>query len=323
MSMELDEHAREIMSRVWPKYTATVPNPGDPVDVYRAERDAYAKEINTSDAVVDSVDLISVPGPAGPIPTRVYKPQGRTGSSATPVILYLHGGGWTVGGGDALDGTYRAYCAATECLLVVPDYRLAPEHKFPAAVDDCWAAAKWLALNAASIGGDPARIAVAGESSGGNLAAVIASISRETPEVKFRLQALIYPALDLSGDTRSYREAIDVFTRDKMKWYISSYIRGPEDISDPLASPVRATDFRGLPPTVLVTGGADPLLDEAEEYASKLRNAGVELTYLRLDGWPHGFAFWPETSAYKKMMEITVNSLREALDCASDKGRND
>ena len=312
MTIELDPHAREIMSKVWPKYTAAVPRHGDPVDVYRAERDAYVREINRSDAVVGGVELITIPGPAGNIPLRLYRPVG-VGGVVLPVVMYLHGGGWTVGGGDALDGTYRAYCAATGCLLAVPDYRLAPEHKFPAAVEDCWATALWLARNASSIGGDPDLIAIAGESSGGNLAAVVSALAGQGSEVRFRLQCLVYPALDLGADTPSYRNAVDVFTRDKMHWYIASYIRGPQDVDDPRASPVRAQDFAHLPPTALVTGGADPLLDEAETYAGKLRAAGVPVDYLRLDGWPHGFAFWPETEAWRQMMEFAAGALRRAL----------
>jgi acetyl esterase len=312
MTVTLNEHARKIMSRVWPKYTAAVPRAGEPADVYRAERDAYVREINTSDAVVRTVDLISIEGPAGTIPVRIYRPDVDV-PGPLPVVLYLHGGGWTVGGGDALDATYRAFCAGTGCLVVVPDYRLAPEHKFPAAVDDCWAAARWLAGNTSAIGGDPDRMAIAGESSGGNLAAVVSSLARNDPGVRFRLQCLVYPALDLGADTPSYRDTQDVFTRDKMIWYINCYIREPQDADNPLASPVRAQDFFGLPPTVLVTGGADPLLDEAEDYAAKLRQAGVRVDYLRLDGWPHGFAFWSETEAYRQMMTFTTCALRGAL----------
>ena len=315
MSTKLDAHAREIMSRVWPQYTESVPRHGDPVDVYRAERDAYAKEINTSDAVVKGVDLIEVPGPAGPIPVRVYRPLGDAGEPL-PVILYIHGGGWTVGGGDALDATYRAYCAGVGALLVTPDYRLAPENKFPAAVEDCWAVAKWLAAHAAEIGGDSRQIAVAGESSGGNLAAVLSDKSRSDRGVSFKLQALVYPSLDLGADTPSYRETEDTFTRDKLLWYIDCYVRNAGDKRDPMASPVRAETFEGLPKTVLVTGGADPLLDEAEAYADKLRRAGVEVDYLKLEGWPHGFAFWPESEAYKRMMETVVGALKRALDLA-------
>ena len=312
MTSKLDPHAREILSRVWPKYTATAPRPGEPVDVYRAERNAYVREINRCDEPIGGIDRIDIPGPANPIPLRIYRPA-EGGGEPLPAILYLHGGGWTVGNGDALDGTYRAYCAATGCLVVVPDYRLAPEAKFPAAVEDCWAAARWLAGNAASIGGDPDRVAVAGESSGGNLAAVVSSLSRSDTGVRFAAQSLVYPALDLAADTPSYRKSADPFTRDKMFWYIDCYIRSREDVHDPLASPVRAEDFAGLPPTILVTGGADPLLDEAETYAARLSEAGVPVEYLRLDGWPHGFAFWPETEAYRKMLDFTAGGLRRAL----------
>ena len=316
MRMKLDDRARAILSRVWPKYTATIPRHGDPVDVYRAERDAYVREINTSDAVVAAIDRIDIPGPGGPIPVRIYRPV-TDAEGPLPVTLYFHGGGWTVGGGDALDGTYRALCAEVGCLLFVPDYRLAPEHKFPAAHDDAVAAARWLAAHAAEIGGDPARLAVAGESSGGNLAAVVAQAFRSDPSVRFAVQVLVYPALDLRAATPSYGETEDVFTRDKMLWYIDAYVRDAADKTDPRGSPVLAADFSGLPKTLLVGGGADPLVDEGEDYLAKIRAAGVEAEYLKLEGWPHGFAFWPETEAHARMNEAVVGTLRRALGLAA------
>jgi acetyl esterase len=312
MSTKLDRQAQELMSRVWPRYTAAAPAPGEPVDIYRAERDAYVREINVSDAVVKSVELIEIPGPAGAIPVRIYRPLGEA-AEPLPVLLYLHGGGWTVGGGDTIEGSYRAYCAAVPCIVFVPDYRLAPEHKFPAAVEDSLASARWLAAHAAEIGGDADRIVLCGESSGGNLAAVISDVSRRDPSLRLLLQVLIYPALDLGAATHSYQHAEDPFTRDKMRWYINCYIRDAADIENPLGSPLRATDFTGLPKTVLVTGGADPLLDEAAQYAEKLREAGVTLDYLCLEGWPHGFAFWPESDAYRRTMDFTVAAIREAF----------
>ena len=315
MTVRLDKQAEELMSRVWPKYTAAAPKQGEPVDVYRAERDAYANEINTSDAKVKAVEVVNIPGPAGPLPLRVYHPLGA-GEAPLPILLYIHGGGWTVGGGGTLDATYRTYCAAVGCLLVTPDYRLAPEHKFPAAVDDCWAAACWVTEHGAEIGGDPTRIAVGGESSGGNLAAVLSSRSRSDPKVKFVLQALVYPCLDLRAQTRSYIDAVDPFTRDKLYWYIDCYVRDAADRSNPLASPALADSFTGLPKTMLISGGADPLLDESETYADALREAGVELDYLCLEGWPHGFAFWSQSVAYQQMMAFLTPALRSALGLA-------
>ncbi len=312
MTVQIDKQAQELMSRVWPKYTAAAPRQGEPVDVYRKERDAYAKEINVSDAKVAAVEMMHIPGPAAPIPLRIYRPLGAQGAPL-PILLYIHGGGWTVGGGDTLDATYRAYCEAIGCLLVTPDYRLAPENKFPAAVDDCWAAASWLAAHGAQVGGDPTRMAVGGESSGGNLAAVLSDKSRHDPNVNFVAQMLVYPTLDLRAQTNSYIDTADPFTRDKLNWYIDCYIRDARDRTDPLASPGLATSFADLPKTVLVSGGADPLLDEADSYAGALRQAGVELEYLCLEGWPHGFAFWPESNAYHRMMAFVTPFLRKAL----------
>lgn len=307
MRSELDDHAQE-----WELYKASIVTDGKSIAEYRAERDAYVRGINTTNSIIESVVLKDVTTPQGVIPVRLYVPR-VTSPDPLPVILYLHGGGWTVGGGDALEGTYRSYCAATNCIVVVPDYRLAPENKFPAAIEDCWEIAKWLAGEAQAIGGDPSLIAVAGESAGGNLAAAVSAIAKGSAEVNFILQILVYPTLDLAGDTDSFVNAKDVVTRDKIKWYMSCYINGPDDATNPLASPVRDSDFHGLPKTLLITGSDEPSLDEIEQYADKLRAADVEVEYHCYEGWTHGFAFWPETDAYKSMMDAVTASMASAV----------
>lgn len=316
MDDRLEGHEQE-----WALYKASAPTQGASIIGYRAERDAYVRGINKSDAVVASVSIVEVAGPACAIPVRIYSPLSGTGKPL-PVILYLHGGGWTVGGGDALEGTYRAYCAATGCLVVVPDYRLAPESKFPAAVEDCWAVARWLADNAPAIGGDPSRVAVAGESAGGNLAAVLSAMARGDENVNFALQLLVYPVLDLAGETNSFMNARDAVTRDKLRWYTGCYINGPDDFANPLASPVRGDHFRGLPRTVLITGSDEPALDEINLYADLLRRDGVDVEYHCFEGWPHGFAFWPDTDAYKSMMKVVVDALGPAEGRTDSSGRN-
>lgn len=307
MHNRLEDHAQE-----WVQYKASIATDGKTIAEYRAERDAYVRGINSCDAVVGSVVLTDVSVPQGVIPVRIYTPSVKS-SGPLPVILYLHGGGWTVGGGDALEGTYRSYCAATNCIVVVPDYRLAPENKFPAAVEDCWEVARWLASEAHTIGGDPSLIAVAGESAGGNLAAVLSAMARDDADVNFILQILVYPTLDLAGDTDSFVNAKDAITRDKLKWYMGCYINGPDDVANPLASPVRGDSFHGLPKTILITGSDEPALDEIKQYADKLRGEDVEVEYHCFEGWPHGFAFWPETDAYKAMMSAVTNAMKSAI----------
>ncbi len=302
----------DLHDEEWARYNASMPTDDVEVTAYRAERDAYVRGINTSDAVVSKQCILEVQGRNGVIPVRIYYPA-NFDEQPLPIVFYLHGGGWTVGGGDALEGTYKTYCAATRCIVVTPDYRLAPEHKFPAAIEDCWDVAQWLASSAQSIGGDADRIVIAGESAGGNLAAAVSALARDHKTASYLAQILVYPVLDLAGDTPSFLNAQDTVTRDKLRWYMNSYLKSDANIEDPLASPLRAKSFEGLPRTVMITGGDEPSIDEIEQYVDKLREAGVEIEYHRLEGWPHGFAFWPETEAYGTMMNIVTGAVRAAM----------
>lgn len=178
-------------------------------------------------------------------------------------------------------------------MVVSVDYRLAPEHKFPAAAEDSYAAAKWAAENAASIGVDPSRIAVGGDSAGGNLAAVVALMARDKHEISIAYQMLIYPVTNHSYATESYTENADgyLLTKDSMEWFWNHYLRNEEDGKNPYASPLQAKDLSGLPPALVLTGEFDPLRDEGEAYAERLKEAGVPVEAKRYDGMIHGF-FW-------------------------------
>jgi len=230
-----------------------------------------------------------IPGPAGSIRIRVYTPAG---SAPFPVLLYIHGGGWVVCSLDTHDRECRTLARGAGCLVVSVDYRLAPEHKFPAAVDDCLAALRWVLAHAAEIGGDPRRVAIGGDSAGGNLAAAITILARDQGLGPLAGQLLIYPVTDhYDPGTPSYREFGEGcgLTRDSMIWFWDHYLSHPGAAGDPRAAPLRAPDLRGLPPAFVLTAEYDVLRDEGERYAERLRAAGLPTRLKRYDGAIHGF----------------------------------
>jgi acetyl esterase len=237
---------------------------------------------------VERIEDLTIPGPASDLKARIYTPSG---GAPLPAMVFFHGGGWVIGDLETHDRLCRALANASGSLIVAVDYRLAPEHKFPAAVDDAFAAVKWVAEHAAELGADPARIGVGGDSAGGNLSAVIALQARDRGGPKLAYQLLIYPATDLASDTPSKRENGDGYflTRRDMTWFEGHYIRSEEDRANPLVSPMRAADLTGLPPAIVVTAEFDPLRDEGEAYGEKLRKAGVPVQLRRYDGMIHGF----------------------------------
>jgi acetyl esterase len=221
------------------------------------------------------------PGPDGELPVRVYRP-----STDRPLgtLVYFFGGGWTLGGIDTSDGVCRALANAAGCLVVTPGYRRAPEHPFPAAVNDCLAAVSWVAENADALGAD--RIAVGGDSAGGNLAAVVAQQNRD-----LAAQLLVYPNTCYHAATDSLRDNDDrwMFNRHSVDWYWRNYLTAPEDGRDPRVSPLLAPDLSGLPPALVITAEYDPLRDEGERYAEAMLAAGVPVELTRYDGMAHGF----------------------------------
>jgi acetyl esterase len=262
---------------------------------------------------VGKVEDRSIPGPGGPIALRIYTPEG---SGPFPVLVYFHGGGWVVGSIETVDASCRSLTNGANCMVVSSDYRLAPEHKFPAAADDCYAATRWVAENAVAIGGDPTRIAVGGESAGSNLAAVVALMARDRGTPPLAYQLLIYPVTDYAFDTVSYREnAEDYFlTKDMMAWFWNLYLHSQADGHNPYASPLQAQDLRGLAPALVITAEFDPLRDEGEAYAARLREAGVPAISSRYSGVIHGFfGMAAALDQAKRAIEEAAAGLRSAF----------
>jgi acetyl esterase len=240
-------------------------------------------------AVQETRDF-SMAGPGGAIGARYYRPLGADSREALPAVVYFHGGGWTCGDLDTHDSVCRGIAAHSFCAVVAVDYRMGPEHRFPAAVEDALAAVRWMAANAGPFGIDPARLVVAGESAGGNLAAVTALALRESGP-RLAMQVLVYPVTDQAADTDSLRRFARGYslTRELLRWYQGNYLRGEPDRGDWRASPARAKDHSRLPPAYIITAGFDPLLDEGKAYAERLAQAGVPVTYECFEGQIHGF----------------------------------
>jgi acetyl esterase len=282
-----------------------------PIEQARINHRMETAELCGAGPPVAGVRDLTVPGPGGDVPVRVYTPDEP---GPLPIVVWLHGGGWAVGSIETYDAPVRALTVASGAIVVSVEYRLAPEHRFPAAVDDCLAAVRWAAAGGAELGGDPARIAVAGDSAGGNLAAVVAR--RLRGELDLRLQALIYPVTDSGVNTLSFREFGDRFglTAQGMKRFWELYLDGG-DASDPDASPMRAADLSGVAPAFVLTAEADVLRDEGEAYARALREAGVPVTLRRYDGTIHGFFRWlAVTEIAGRAIEETAAALRSAFD---------
>jgi acetyl esterase len=246
-----------------------------------------------------------IPGPAGQIPVRVYTPQG---SGSFPVLVWFHGGGFALGSIEIVDDFCRALTNAAGCITVSVDYRLAPEHKFPAAVDDCYTTTRWVAENANAIGSDPTRIAVGGDSAGGNLAAVVALMARDRGTPPLVYQLLVYPVTNFAFDTPSHREYADGYflTKDDMAWFCNLYLRSEADSHNPYASPLQAQDLRQLPPALVITGEFDPLRDEGEAYAARMHEAGVPVVCKRYNGMIHGFLSMPLDQGKKARQEAAA-----------------
>lgn len=282
----------------------------------RAAFEAPAAQLfGPTDPIGSVVDRV-VPGPGGPIRVRIYEPAGA--EPPLPVLVYFHGGGWVVGSLDTHDGVGRALASRTPCVVVAVDYRLAPEHRYPAAVEDAWAATAWVAEHAASIGADAGRIAVGGDSAGGNLAAVVAVRARDRG-LALALQLLVYPVTDHDFERPSYGEYADGYglTATAMHWFWECYL-GPDGDSrgsDPEASPLRTAELAGVAPARVLTVEFDPLRDEGEEYAARLAAAGVPVTQTRHEGLFHGCFRLPGTIPRSQaLLDESAAALRAAFD---------
>ena len=262
---------------------------------------------------IAGVEDRTLPGPEGEIPVRIYTPEG---SAPFPVLVFFHGGGWVIGDLESHDALARKLALEAGCLVVAIDYRLAPEAKFPAAPEDCYAATCWVTEHAAEIGGDPARIAVGGDSAGGNLSAVVAQMARDRggPELCFEL--LVYPVTNHDYSTPSYTENAEGYflTRASMEWFWNHYLSEASEGQHAYASPLRAHSLAGLPPTLVITAEFDPLRDEGEAYAEKLRQAGVPVSCTRYDGQIHGFfSFFQLIDSSKEAIQEAVTHLKRAF----------
>jgi acetyl esterase len=254
--------------------------------------------------------------PPGAIPLRLYRPAGVADATPLAAYVYFHGGGWVIGDLETHDVLCRQLTAASGASVIAVDYRLAPEHKFPAAADDAWAATRWIVAHAAELDLDATRLAVGGDSAGGNLAAVVALMARDAGGPAIRQQVLMYPVTDVLRETRSYEDFAEgyMLTRESMRWFIAHYLTSRDDARDWRVSPLRAPSLAGLPPALIVTAGNDPLRDEGEMYAGRLRDAGALVDYVCYGGMIHGFAGMGKLlDAAHRVVSLVGESLRQAL----------
>ncbi len=261
----------------------------------------------------------SVPGgPSGDVSVRIVRPAGATG--VLPVIVYLHGAGWVFGNAHTHDRLVRELAAGTGAAVVFPNYSLSPEAKYPTAIEESFAVARWIAANGADEGLDPQRIAVAGDSVGGNMSAALTLLAKQRGGVHFVQQVLFYPVTDAGFDTPSYHEFSEGYflRRDAMQWFWDQYTTDPAQRAEITASPLRATteQLTGLPPALVITAEADVLRDEGEAYANKLRQAGVPVTAARYQGIIHDFVMLNAlrgTYAAEAAINQAIATLRTAL----------
>jgi acetyl esterase len=253
---------------------------------------------------------LSAPGPNGPIGLRCYRPESP--AKLLPILVYLHGGGWVLGDLDSHDSVCRALANRSGHLVISVDYRLAPEHPFPAGLEDAYAAVCWIADNARQLGGDAARLAVGGDSAGGNLSAVICLRARDEDGPQIAFQLLIYPATDFemkSASQRTFAEGY-LLTRANQLWFHRLYLGGRQDLTDWRLSPAHAADHSRLPPAYVLTAQFDPLRDEGEDYAAKLLRSGVPVGAWRIAGQIHGFI---TMGGLIKAAHVAIDELGRAL----------
>ena len=265
-----------------------------PVDTARQVFLELVKNLQGAVVPIHRSEDRTVPGPDGAVPIRIYTPR-ELGADKLPVLVFFHGGGWVIGDLDSHDNMCRYFANEADMVVVAVDYRLAPEHRFPAGIDDAIAAAQWVCANAGSIGGDPARIAVTGDSAGGNMAAVVA----QQLKGKIAFQLLIYPATDFSDGDYPSRARFGTgeyfLSSEDMAWFGAHLFGEHSAAGDPKASPIAAPDLSGLAPALTVTAGYDPLMDEGKAYADALAQAGVPSEYKCYEGTIHGFVSFPGT----------------------------
>lgn len=253
----------------------------------RAASLARKRQLGGTPPPVARVEDRTVPGPDGDVPIQIFAPDAP---GPLPILVYYHGGGWVRGCIETHENVCRALANQTPCLVVSVEYRLAPEAQFPAGLEDAYAATRWVAEHGAELGGDPARLAVGGDSAGGNLAAAVSLLARDRGGPPIAYQLLIYPVTNYNFDTASYRDLAEgyMLTQDDMRLYWELYLKNEADAASPYASVLRA-DLHGLPPALVITAEYDPLRDEGNAYAEKLKAAGVPVEHICYPGMIHGF----------------------------------
>jgi acetyl esterase len=308
--MPLDPQCKALMDQMAKSGMPRLETLG-PAEARRVTSEMFQVLRGTPEPVAN-VENRRIRGPAGEIPVRIYTPEG---AGPFPMLVYYHGGGWVIGDLESHDAACRALTNGARCVTVAVDYRLAPEHKFPAAVDDCYAATLWASENASSLNADARRLAVGGDSAGGNLAAVVSLVARDkgTPPIAFQL--LVYPATDGALNTWSHKNFLDYFlTHEAVVYFWNHYVRTEADKRNPLASPALASNLKGLAPALVITAEFDPLRDEGEAYGRRLREAGVPVTVTRYDGMIHGFFTMGDAlAAGKRAMAEACEALRRAF----------
>ncbi len=286
--MELDRDAATILEMI--RTAARPPWHTVSPDEARASYMAGRQVTAPVPMEVATVQDLTCPGPGGPLPLRLYRPAAAPASGAG-VLVFFHGGGWVLGNLESHDGVCRHLAERSGCVVIAVDYRLAPEAKFPAALEDALAATEWVAEHAGRLGLDRRRMAVGGDSAGGNLAAALCLAARDGDGPPIAFQLLLYPATDFAMDTPSHAEFAEghLLTRPSMEWFRDHYLNSTAEVADWRASPLRAASVAGLPPAFVLTASHDPLRDEGEAYALRLVQAGIPVTLWRAPGQIHGF----------------------------------
>jgi acetyl esterase len=310
--MPLDPEAQMLLAQ----FEAMGAKPFEDMTVPEAREAAAAfLDLQGPPEHVASVDHCFIPGPTADIPACIYTPEGA-GAGARPAIVYFHGSGWTILNIALCDPTMRSLANRSGCVVVAVNYQKAPEHKFPIPFDDCYTATCWVAANAERLGIDPNRLAVGGDSAGGNLAAAVCLRARDTGGPRIAFQALVYPATDYGWDTPSCIENAEgyLLQRGSMQWFWTNYVNDPSDGENPYVSPLRAPDLSGLPPAFIATAGFDPLRDDGLRYGDRLREAGVPVKVTNYETMIHGFFFMLGVlGESKRLHDEIATELRAAL----------
>lgn len=282
----------------------------------RAAYDRFILPRNFDPVPLGRIEDRMIPGPGGAMRIRIYTPAGDSGPR--PIFLFIHGGGFVIGSIESRDPQCRLICRDADCIVVSVDYRLAPEAPFPAAPDDCWASLQWCADNTSDLGGDPARIAVGGESAGGNLAAGLALRARDDGGPTLAAQILVYPLTDMyfEQDLPSYRYLDEDYflTRDQMAWYGACYAPGMTTTDNILLSPCKAANLTSLPPAQIITAEFDPLRDDGKHYGERLTAAGVPVEYTCMRGMIHGYWHYGKLiDAAGEALQLNIAALKRAF----------